>query len=61
MKKKIPLRKDNTMENRIYTVSKENGFSTIAEAQAAARQNGGTVLVKTGIYRESIVLDSRDS
>ena len=49
------------MENRIYTVSKENEFSTFAEAQAAARQNSGTVLVKRGIYRESIVLDSRDS
>ncbi len=49
------------MDNRIFTVSHEDGFSTIAEAQAAARQNGGTVLVKAGIFRENIVLDSRDS
>lgn len=49
------------METGIYTVSSESGFASIAEAQAAARQNGGTVLVKAGVYRENLVLDSRDS
>ena len=49
------------MENRIFTVSPTGPFRTIADAQAEARVHGGTVLVKAGIYRESIVLDSRDS
>lgn len=49
------------MENRIFTVSPDSGYPTIADAQAAARECGGTVLVKAGVYRENLTLDAQDS
>ncbi|MBQ8369630.1 MAG: right-handed parallel beta-helix repeat-containing protein [Clostridia bacterium] len=49
------------MESRIFTVSPDSGYPTVASAQAAARECCGTVLVRAGVYRESIALDMRDS
>ena len=49
------------MENSIFTVSPSGPYYTIADAQNDARKCTGTVLVRSGIYREQITLDERDS